>query len=78
MLESDPTAWVSGEPGIDNEGVAYIASLRRRSLYGLTQPDAVGADAWGLEPIPAPEGDKVFYGHAILLQRHGIYIFLKP
>jgi len=65
MLESDPTTWVSGEPGIDNEGVAYMASLN---------PMAVGADTWGLEPIPAPEGDKVFYGHVILLQKHGIYI----
>ncbi len=64
-LESDPVAWVSGEPGLNNEGARYIASL---------DPMAVGADTWGLEPIPAPQGDGVFYGHVILLQQHGIYI----
>lgn len=64
-LESDPTAWVSGEPGLNNEGARYIASL---------DPMAVGADTWGVEPIPAPEGDGVFYGHVILLQQNGIYI----
>lgn len=65
MLESDPTGWVSGEPGLNNEGAEYIASLN---------PMAVGADTWGLEPIPAPEGDKVFYGHVTLLKKNGIYI----
>ena len=64
-LESDPTAWGSTEPGLNNEGAAYIASLN---------PMAVGADTWGVEPIPAPEGDKVFYGHVILLKENGIYI----
>ena len=65
LLESDPTAWVSGEPGVNNNGVAYLASL---------DVMAVGADTWGLEPVPAPEGDLLFYGHVILLQKHGIYI----
>ncbi|MEL6418004.1 MAG: cyclase family protein [Pseudomonadota bacterium] len=65
MLESDPKAWVSGEPGLNNQGAAYVASL---------DPMAVGADTWGLEPIPAPEGDKVFYGHVIFLKNEGIYI----
>ncbi|MEP4194510.1 MAG: cyclase family protein [Aliishimia sp.] len=64
-LESDPVAWVSGEPGINNEGAEYIASLN---------PMAVGADTWGVEPIPAPEGDKVFYGHVTFLKKNGIYI----
>ncbi len=65
MFETDPTAWVSGEPGLNNEGAEYIASLN---------PMAVGADTWGLEPIPAPDGDKVFYGHVTLLKENGIYI----
>ena len=65
MLESDPVAWVSGEPGLNNAGAVYVASL---------DPMAVGADTWGLEPIPAPEGDKVFYGHVTLLKENGIYI----
>jgi len=65
MFEGDPTAWVSGEPGLNNEGAEYMASLN---------PMAVGADTWGLEPIPAPEGDKIFYGHVTLLKENGIYI----
>lgn len=65
MLDSNPTAWVSGEPGPNNEGMVYLASLN---------PMAVGADTWGVEPVPPPEGDKVFYGHVTLLQENGIYI----
>jgi kynurenine formamidase len=64
-LESDPAAWGSTEPGLNNAGAEYIASLN---------PMAVGADTWGLEPIPAPEGDKVFYGHVTFLKHNGIYI----
>lgn len=64
-LESDPTAWVSGEPGLNVEGARYIASL---------DPMAVGADTWGVEPIPPAEGDGAFYGHVVLLQQHGVYI----
>lgn len=65
MLEADPTAWVSGEPGINNDGVRYLAGLDLM---------AVGADTWGVEPVPAPKGDGVFYGHVLLLQEQGIYI----
>ena len=64
-LESDPATWGSSEPGLNNAGAEYIASLN---------PMAVGADTWGLEPIPAPEGDKVFYGHVTFLKKNGIYI----
>ncbi|MEO9515042.1 MAG: cyclase family protein [Paracoccaceae bacterium] len=64
-FESDPAAWVSGEPGLNNQGAEYVASLN---------PIAVGADTWGVEPIPAPEGDKIFYGHVTLLKKNGIYI----
>lgn len=65
MLESDPMAWGSAEPGLTNEGAVYLASLN---------PMAVGADTWGLDAIPAAEGDKVFYGHVTLLKDNGIYI----
>lgn len=65
MLKSDPQAWVSGEPGPNNAAMVYLASLN---------PMAVGADTWGVEPIPPPEGDKVFYGHVTLLKENGIYI----
>jgi kynurenine formamidase len=65
MLESEPAAWGSTEPGLSNEGAVYMASLN---------PMAVGADTWGLEPIPPAPGDKVFYGHVTLLKENGIYI----
>ena len=65
MLESDPKAWVSGEPGINVGGSRYLASLNVM---------AVGADTWGIEPVPPAEGDGAFYGHVVLLQEHGIYI----
>jgi hypothetical protein len=35
---------------------------------------AVGADTWGVEPVPPAKGDGAFYGHVILLQENGIYI----
>ena len=65
MMESDPTAWGSTEPGLNNEGAVFMASMN---------PMAVGADTWGLEAIPPKEGDKVFYGHVTLLKDNGIYI----
>jgi kynurenine formamidase len=64
-LDSDPAIWGSVAPGLNNAGAQYVASLN---------PMAVGSDTWGLEPIPAPKGDKVFYGHVILLKQNGIYI----
>ncbi len=65
MLESEPGTWGSSEPGLNNEGAVYMASMN---------PMAVGADTWGLEAIPPKEGDKVFYGHVTLLKDNGIYI----
>lgn len=64
-LESDPQAWVSGEPGMTNEAMEYLATLN---------PMAVGADTWGVEAVPPVEGDNVFGGHATLLADNGIYI----
>lgn len=65
MLESDPNAWVSGEPGLNVNGARYMASL---------DVMAVGADTWGVEPIPPAPGDGAFYGHVVLLQENGIYL----
>lgn len=64
-LVANPQTWVSSEPGITNEAARYLASL---------EPMAVGADTWALEAIPAAEGDKMIYGHVILLKHNGIYI----
>ncbi|MEM8563046.1 MAG: cyclase family protein [Pseudomonadota bacterium] len=65
MLKSDPAAWGSGEPGLTNDAARHLASLN---------PMAVGADTWGIEAIPAIEGDKTFYGHVIFLKENGIYL----
>ena len=64
-LKSEPKVWVSGEPGLNNEGASYLASLN---------PMAVGADTWGVEAVPPAKGDKVFYGHVTFLKENGIYI----
>ena len=64
-LEQDPATWVATEPGITNDAAVYLASL---------DPLAVGADTWGVEAVPAADGDRVFYGHVTLLKDNGIYI----
>jgi kynurenine formamidase len=64
-LASAPAEWVSMEPGILPDAAEYLASMNVM---------AVGADTWGLDVVPAPEGGKVFYGHVVLLRDHGIYI----
>lgn len=64
-LASDPKTWGSSEPGLDNAAAVYLASL---------SPIAVGADTWGVEAVPAKEGDKLFYGHVTFLKENGIYI----
>lgn len=65
VFNDNPALWGQVEPGLNNEGAVYIASLN---------PMAVGADTWGLEAVPPAEGDKLFYGHVTLLKDHGIYI----
>lgn len=64
-LEEAPDEWHRGEPGILPDAAKYLASL---------DVMAVGADTWGLDVIPAPEGGKTFYSHAVLLRDNGIYI----
>jgi len=65
-LASDPKAWVSGEPGLSEEGASWLAS---KNVI------AVGADTWGVEPIPPQKEGRPFYGHVILLKENGIYLF---
>ncbi len=65
MLQKDPKAWVSGEPGLNNEAFEYLTTVN---------PMAVGADTWGVDVVPPAKGDKVFYGHVHLLMNNGIYI----
>ncbi|MGG7565148.1 cyclase family protein [Rhodovulum sp. DZ06] len=64
-LESAPQEWVSGEPGITQDVAEYLASMNVM---------AVGADTWGVDVVPPPAGQKVFYSHVVLLRDNGIYI----
>lgn len=64
-LDSDPQAWVSGEPGQSEEVAQYLAD---KNVV------AVGADTWGLDVVPAQHADRPFQGHVILLKENGIYI----
>ena len=64
-LDSDPKAWVSGEPGTDNAAMEYLMTFN---------PMAVGSDTWGIDNVPPSKGDKVFYGHVTALQNNGVYL----
>jgi kynurenine formamidase len=64
-LASDPKSWGSGEPGLSEDGATWLAS---KNVI------AVGADTWGLEPIPPEKEGRPFFGHVILLKENGIYI----
>ena len=64
-LAAEPKAWVSGEPGLSEDGAAWLAS---KNVI------AVGADTWGLEPIPPEKEGRPFYAHVILLKENGIHI----
>jgi len=64
-LVDDPQAWVSGEPGQSEEVAAYLAS---KNVV------AVGADTWGLDPVPSQHPDRPFQGHVVYLKENGIYI----
>jgi kynurenine formamidase len=35
---------------------------------------AVGADTWAVDVVPAPDPDRGFQGHVILLKENGIHI----
>jgi len=65
-LESDPDAWVSGEPGQSEEVASYLAGKK---------VVAVGADTWGVDVVPAQVAERPFQGHVIYLKENGIYIF---
>lgn len=64
-LNSDPQAWVSGEPGQSEEVASYLAG---KNVV------AVGADTWGLDVVPSQHADRPFQGHVTLLKENGIYI----
>ncbi|MBQ0798188.1 MAG: cyclase family protein [Porticoccaceae bacterium] len=66
MMSQNPKTWGSTEPGIA-EGVAtYLAGENVL---------AVGADTWGVDPIPPEKPGRIFQGHITLLLENGIYLF---
>ena len=65
MLESNPVAWASGEPGQSEEVAEYLAGL---------EVIAVGADTWGVDVVPSQVADRPFQGHVTYLKEHGIYM----
>lgn len=64
LIESEPERFAGGEPGIDAAGAAWLAER------GVV---AVGADTWGLDAVPNPDG-LVFPAHQELLAKNGVYI----
>ena len=65
VLPTDPKAWGGGEPGIAEEVATYLAEKK---------VIAVGADTWGLDPIPPHKEGRPFQGHITLIKENGIYI----
>jgi kynurenine formamidase len=65
VLPADPAAWGAGEPGIAEEVATYMVEK---------QVIAVGADTWGLDPIPPHKEGRPFQGHITLIKENGIYI----
>ena len=64
LIGSEPDRFAAGEPGIDGVGAAWLAE------QGVV---AVGADTWGLDAVPHPDG-LVFPAHQELLAKNGVYI----
>jgi kynurenine formamidase len=65
LADSDTDRFISGEPGLVEDGAEYLAGL------GVV---AVGADTWGVDALPNPDPEVVFPCHQILLAKHGVYI----
>jgi kynurenine formamidase len=61
----DAERYVSTEPGLGKSGAEYLIEK---------EVVAVGADTWGLEAVPFPEGTGVFEIHQMLIPMNGIYI----
>ena len=65
MADSDPAAFMKGEPGLGVDGAKYLASL------GIV---AAGSDTFGVEAIPFEREGIMFPVHQELLARNGIYL----
>jgi kynurenine formamidase len=65
LIATDSARYARGEPGVGLEGARYLLSK------GVV---AVGADTWGVEAVPFPEGTGVFEVHQELLTKNGTYL----
>ncbi len=65
VMDSDPAAFMAGQPGLGLAGAKYLAAR------GVV---AVGADNWALEAIPAEDPNQAFPVHPELLAKNGVYI----
>ncbi len=65
MADTDPVAFMAGQPGLGLDGARYLAEL------GVV---AVGADNWALEVLPSEDPEKAFPVHPELLAKNGVYI----
>ncbi|MGH8598064.1 MAG: cyclase family protein [Gammaproteobacteria bacterium] len=65
MIDTDPVTFNKSEPGIGRGAAEYLAAQ---------DVIAVGADTWGLDPLPSEIDGEFFPAHQILLTQHGIYI----
>lgn len=65
MMASDPQTWGSSEPGISEATAKYLA---KKNVV------AVGADTWGVDPVPPEVEGNIFAGHITLLLHNGIYL----
>ncbi len=66
MMTQNPQVWGSSEPGIAEEVATYLAAQNVL---------AVGADTWGVDPVPPEKPGRIFQGHITLLLENGIYLF---
>lgn len=65
LAETDPAAFLQGEPGID---VAAAKWLVDRGVV------AIGADSWAVEVLPNPDPELIFPVHSFLLGDSGVHI----
>lgn len=65
LATTHPEEFMSGQPGIGEDGAHFLAEL---------DVVAVGADTWGVEAVPAEDSSKAFPVHVDLLKNHGVYI----
>jgi kynurenine formamidase len=65
MATKDKVAFLAGEPGLGEDGAAWLAD------QGVV---AIGSDTWALEVLPSADPANPFRVHAMLLSGRGVHI----